>query len=370
MRVVLWVQHLLGTGHTVRAAAIGRALAAKGASVRMLLGAPPPSQVNFDGIEVLELPAVHATDGSFQRIETQDGADYATVADERASRILSVIEEVRPNILLTETFPFGRRKFAGELMPSIEAARAMGSVVAASVRDVLVRKPPPKERWMADMALRHFHRVLVHGDERFATLGESFGLASEVSELIRYTGYAEAGPVPESAENRLGVVVSAGGSGVGERLVKTAIEAAALGPADVPWRILVSKKLEHHLPAWRANAPAHSVLEPNRPDFRAVLASAALSVSQAGYNTVLDALLAGPRMILVPFAVHEETEQTDRAAALAARGLARVLSEAVLSPKALASAVKNALREPLPRTPTIDINGARRSAEILFADAR
>ncbi|MEO1102876.1 MAG: glycosyltransferase, partial [Pseudomonadota bacterium] len=100
-----------------------------------------------------------------------------------------------------------------------------------------------------------------------------------------------------------------------------------------------------------------------------LIGRARLSISQAGYNTVLDVLCAGPRMIFLPFAVHEETEQTDRAAALAARGLATVLAESA-SPETLASAVAQALAGPLPVPPAIDRDGASHSARILKADAR
>ncbi len=80
-------------------------------------------------------------------------------------------------------------------------------------------------------------------------------------------------------------------------------------------------------------------MEPNRPDFRALLGHAALSVSQAGYNTALDVLAAGVRAIFVPFAAHDETEQTDRARALAARGLATVIAEHELTAERLAATV-------------------------------
>ncbi|MBZ4138289.1 hypothetical protein JYG56_22835, partial [Escherichia fergusonii] len=59
-----------------------------------------------------------------------------------------------------------------------------------------------------------------------------------------------------------------------------------------------------------------------RKDFPSLLRGAALSISQAGYNTVCDVLRAQCRSILVPFTAGGETEQTVRANRLAALGLA------------------------------------------------
>ena len=368
MRALVWVQHLLGTGHTVRAAGIAHALRATGYKVTLALGAPAPSTLSLEGLDTLALPPVAATDGSFRTIIAPDGTDYDALAATRADLLVRFVAEKRPEIVLTETFPFGRRRFAAEILPMVEAARARGATVAASIRDVLVRKPAAKEAEMARIAREFYDAVLIHADPALVRLEDSFAAADSLGDLIRYTGFVDGGATAaHSAGQRSGVVVSAGGSGVGAALVGAAVAAAALGDAGLPWHILVPHALGDRLAGWRAAAGPNVTLELNRPDFRALLAAAEVSVSQAGYNTVLDVLGAGPRMIFVPFAAHEETEQTDRAAALAARGLASVIAEDVLTPEALADAVAAALSRPLPAPPPIDRDGATRSAAILCA---
>ena len=89
-----------------------------------------------------------------------------------------------------------------------------------------------------------------------------------------------------------------------------------------------------------------------------------VSVSQAGYNTVLDILAARARAVLVPFAAERETEQLLRAEALAERGIAALVRESELSPENLAQAIeRTAAREPA--TLTIDTEGAARSARLI-----
>ncbi|UOM33453.1 glycosyltransferase family protein [Acuticoccus sp. I52.16.1] len=373
-RVVIWVQHLLGTGHTVRAAAIGRALAARGAEVTLVLGAVPPPTLTLDGLRTVQLEPVLATDATFTTLRTADGRSYADVAGERAAAFAAAVARAAPDVLLLETFPLGRRAFRAEIDPVLRALPAPRPVVATSVRDVLVRKSPVKAAEMAELARRTADLVLVHADPRFVTLADSFPAANLIEDRIRYTGFVHGAAAAPSADAGPGegtgeTIVSCGGGAVGQALVEAAIGAAAYDTATA-WRILVPQGLAAHLPAWRAAAGGNVLLEPNRPDFRVLLGRAALSVSQAGYNTALDVLAAGVRAIFVPFAAHDETEQTDRARALAARDLAAVIAEADLTPGRLAAMVAAAKAAPPPDRPDIDLDGADHAAAILMEVAR
>lgn len=369
MRVIIWVQHLLGTGHTVRAAAIAHALRERGADVTLALGARPPATLDLAGLDVLPLHPVAATDGSFNVIVDEAGTAYEALAERRLEALAAHLREKGANVVLTETFPFGRRRFAAELMPLLAEARAGGARVLSSIRDVLVRKSAAKENEMAAIARKTYDGVLVHADPHFVRLGDSFLPAERLEDLIHYTGFVDGGAKVVPGARREGVVVSAGGSNVGAALVAAAIAAAGRLDRAIPWHILVPQALAAEMDGWRAAAGPNVRLEFNRPDFRALLGGAALSVSQAGYNTVLDVLAAGPRMVFVPFAAHEETEQTDRAAALARRGLAHVLAECDLTPGRLAEIVRAALGEDLPDPPPLDRDGAARSAELILAGA-
>jgi hypothetical protein len=107
------------------------------------------------------------------------------------------------------------------------------------------------------------------------------------------------------------------------------------------------------------------MVERARPDFRQVLSRSTLSISQAGYNTVVDLLRAGTRAVLVPFEAGHETEQRLRAERLQARGLARVIPEADLSTEHLVETVRAALLDPPPASHTVRLDGAERSVELI-----
>ena len=87
-------------------------------------------------------------------------------------------------------------------------------------------------------------------------------------------------------------------------------------------------------------------LDRHRRDFDALFANSLLSVSQAGYNTVVEGLWLGKPMVLVPFETASETEQRIRAERLASLGLAEVVLEKGLTASSLARAIDAAIRRP------------------------
>ena len=95
-----------------------------------------------------------------------------------------------------------------------------------------------------------------------------------------------------------------------------------------------------------------------------------MSVSQAGYNTVLDMLRTRARSVLVPFEGHGETEQLSRARRMESLGRARVVAERQLSPAALAAAIDAAAASGPPGPAHFRFDGARIAARWLLDKAQ
>jgi predicted glycosyltransferase len=108
------------------------------------------------------------------------------------------------------------------------------------------------------------------------------------------------------------------------------------------------------------------VLERFRQDFPALMAAARLSISQAGYNTVMDILSSGSRALVLPFAEGGESEQTLRARLLAKRGLLSLM-EPPFEPAALARAIDAAADMPRPQRARVDLDGANATARHVVA---
>jgi predicted glycosyltransferase len=373
-RVLFHVQHLLGVGHLRRAELLAEAMCAAGLDVTVALGGAPVPDVPFAGVRTIALPPAHIAGEDFGMLLDADGnaVDDAWKA-RRAEALLALFRSLRPDIVLLELFPFGRRQFRFELLPLLQAARETTPrpLVAASVRDILVsaRKPGRAEEAVA-IARSFLDAILVHADPRVVAFGATFPLADHLASLIRYTGYvAPPPPAITSAEGVGEIVVSAGGGAVGSPLLFAALAAR---PATIvrgaTWRFFTGPNLSDadfaHL---AAAAGPNTIVERFRPDFSARLANAALSISQAGYNTVMDILRARVPAVVVPYETPSETEQRLRADLLAARGLLGIVPAGSLTPATLATGIDAAIRRGKPSASEVDLDGANKTADTLLS---
>ena len=156
----------------------------------------------------------------------------------RGELLLRTLRTLRPGVVFVELFPFGRAKFARELVPLLELAREGGAMTACSLRDILVTGRDDQaghDERACRLANAHLDAILVHSDPRFARLEETFGAADQLTVPIRYTGFV-VGPTRSRPRERR-VVVSAGGGLVGEPLLAAAIEAQRIG-TGLPMRAI------------------------------------------------------------------------------------------------------------------------------------
>src|SRR5918994_7683784 len=222
MRVLFWVQHLLGTGHLKRAATLARALDQRGLNVMLVSGGPPAPWLVPDGVELVQLPWVRARDLAFSALVDADGRPIDDIfRAARRERLLACFTALEPRVVITEMFPFGRRAFRFELLPLLAAAAAARPRpwLVGSVRDILVPKPAPERySWMRDLVLTHYDRVLVHTDPALIPFELTFPYAGDLGARLLNTGYVdEAGPPAAPREG--GVVSARGGRGGGGLVV-------------------------------------------------------------------------------------------------------------------------------------------------------
>src|SRR4051812_11153438 len=276
MTVFFYVQHLLGIGHLKRAATLAQALRDAGFRVVLASGGVPVPSIPVD----VQLPPASAADSSFKGL--LDGARQPineAWKRRRAGALLGAWHAARADVLLVELFPFGRRQMRFELVPLLEDARRLAPrpLVVCSVRDLLQPRPE-REAEAAELALRYFDRILVHGDPQLAPFDLTFGAADRLAERLHYTGYIVA-PAPSDVDARSQVLVSAGGGAVGRRLLETALAARSQTLLrGAPWRLLAGVSAsDADFRALGRAADEGVVVERSRDDFQALLATAALS---------------------------------------------------------------------------------------------
>lgn len=369
--VMVYVQHLLGIGHVRRMALINQALQDQGLSITVASGGVPDKNLDFAASKVIQLsPCRTANTGFSGLVDPKGNALGDDWKEKRKSQLLAGFAEAAPKLLLIEMFPFGRRAFRFELIPLFEAAKEASVPIICSVRDLLVRKRDiRKTQWMRDTAREYLDAVLVHGDPKLFGFDRSFEYAEDISDLIDYTGYVapkvDASLSERGGADRHGVLVSAGGGAVGADLIRLAISSRVHSEKfnDVTWDIVAGPHFpSDQLELLRSQLPDGIVLHRFLSDFRERMAKAAVSVSQAGYNTLMDVLVTRTPAVMVPFAEGGESEQTERAGLLSKEGVISLLDLGGLSAQSLAKQIDNARHS---EGINISLDGAEKTAFII-----
>jgi len=375
--LLFYCQHSLGMGHLVRSLALAASLAARFRVVLLNGGKLPKGLAVPRGVEVVNLPPLGLD--AEGRLVSRDGRRTAERAKGlRRALIAETYRRTRPRVVLVELFPFGRKKFAGELLPLLEEARAEAPrrpLVVCSLRDILVGRRAEQQKHdarAAETANRYFDAVLVHSDPAFARLEESLGSYSQLAVPVHYTGFVLPAHEPAKGDTtKVGrqILVSAGGGLVGEKLFRAAVAAYPLlrETEGVTMKVVAGPFLPEV--AWqslRESARRLPGLSLRRfvPDLCAEMRRSAASVSQCGYNTALDILRAGVPALVVPFADGGEDEQSKRARRLESLGALRVAGQCELDPPRFAQELRGLLSF-CPSQSALDLRGADNSANII-----
>ncbi|MEH6473332.1 MAG: glycosyltransferase [Halopseudomonas sp.] len=386
-RVLFYVQHLLGIGHIKRASLLVRGWLDAGLDVTVVSGGEPFTQFGFEGAGLVQLPPVKARDSAFSGlVDAQGEAIDAEFKRRRVEQLLAALDSVQPQLLVIENYPFGRRQLRWELRPLLERAQQLSSKprIACSVRDILQRRSPERVDETVSLIDRFFDAVLVHGDRRFIPLESSFPRCQAFANKLHYTGYVTeelpSQPLQHSSDTDE-VVVSAGGGAVGFALMQTCLQALLrpelmrllVAPSQTyRWRFLlgpnVTDQQRQQLLALAGQVDpviAEVVVEPVRSDFSGLLQRCLVSISQGGYNTLMDLLAAGCAAVVIPFEGSGETEQLTRTERLAQLGYCQMVRESELNPESLVRAIGAIIAAPQPDQLGLDCGGAERSAQIL-----
>ena len=342
-----------------------------GLDVHLLNGGMPTPDIPSEG-HVVQLPALRALDEQFSVLVDADGKEIHTSWKENRCRILlDQFRNLRPDVVIIESFPFGRRQLRFELIPLLEEAKKakFKPLVVCSVRDIVQERPQKRLDETVETLRSYFDVVMVHGDPTLVRFEESFTDTALIADKLNYTGYVSQ-PLDQS-DSKVGlneVLVSGGGGAVSEPLLTTAAQAHQYSQLkDTKWRILVGPNTPHRVIESLSTAPNDTtIIERNRRDFLTLLHNCSVSVSQAGYNTVMDLLRTGARAVVVPFEGNGETEQRLRARKLRQFRIAEVVTEDILSPLSIAGAVDRSASKPRPKPNLFDLDGATGAARFVL----
>jgi predicted glycosyltransferase len=378
-QILIYVQHLLGIGHLRRAQALAKAMNAHGMFVTLVTGGMEIPDLHIGGGRLVQLPPLRAQDNSFKELVDENDQILTTaLKQQRRDLLLNLLVEVKPDAVITELFPLGRRKMKFELDPLLEAAQAMtpAPLILSSVRDILVHSTKKSKADEAIKRCEKYDHILVHSDENIIRLEQSYPDVKRISEKLIYTGFVADRPQGLGTTDASGeIMVSAGGGSQGAILYDCLLEMLTQFAAskaflkDHKWRILIGWLLPDEVfEAFVARGkmiPLDVIVERARPDFSARLYSCDLSISQCGYNTTMEVLRAKTKSLVVPFNDGGETEQDLRASMFSKAGRIEWVKTETITPQHLLTGIEKALSTQNPNDFSVGMNGDIESAEIV-----
>lgn len=383
-KIMFYCQHVLGMGHLVRSLEIVRAL--NEYDVYFLNGGELLPEVQIPpAIHVINLPPIKS-DSEFEGLQSADSTlPLEEIKKARLNLILLEFDRIQPEVLILELFPFGRKRFAFELVPLLARIRLLGgkTKVVCSLRDILVSKSDQTrhEEWVVALMNRYFDLLLVHSDPTFQTLDETFSQRQALACDIQYTGFvAQVSPppqtepleyIPNDPEGTPLIVVSIGGGRVGYELVECAIKASGQLTSSLPHRMVIftgpymSEKEYSNLQQLVRGKP-HIVLQRYTNQFLSYLNSADLSISMAGYNTCMNIVSTGIRALVLPFMGRGNEEQLIRTRKLEEQGKVIGLDPHKLDSDYLMKKIEESLRtSSCLKESYIDIQGAEKTSVLI-----
>jgi predicted glycosyltransferase len=388
LRLLLYSQHLSGTGHYIRTFEIARALAANHDVTLVEGGRNVPRRSHGVEINRLSLPQIYRATTGLAPVDS--GYDIGQIMQQRLRLLLDHVQSSRPDVLLIEHFPFSKHELRDEILPVIEMTRSCNvhARVICSARDIILHSrhdPRPDQHAATVLATldRYFDMLLVHADPAVCSLDDFIPWIRDAQIPIRHTGYVSETPATPDrycaelqrlvAKHDEFAIASAGGAG-GSGLIAACIR--HWNPADIhgiddghPLLVFVplTTQDEQIEELRRLAGKRPIIIKRFTPDFVDYLAASSCSISQAGYNTCANILETHKPALLVPDPAM--SDQPARARILADRGLALTLNAGNIDKACFAGSMSTLITSSQPPH-GIDLGGAGNTAcivEELFA---
>ncbi|MHB2167006.1 glycosyltransferase family protein [Alsobacter sp. R-9] len=233
-RVLIYSHDTFGLGHLRRSRAIANALVQSNpdASVVIVSGSPVIGSFEFgNGVDFIRVPGVvKLPNGDYTSLNLNLDLDEAVALRETIIRNAAVA--LKPDLVIVDKEPTG---FRGEIMPTLEAAKAWGARLVLGIRDVMDEPAllvPEWERKGAVDALRLYDDIWIYGLEDLYQPLVALDLPPEITRKFVYTGYLRRELPDEPNLARYPkltrgpfVLVTTGGGGDGEDLIDWVVSA-------------------------------------------------------------------------------------------------------------------------------------------------
>ncbi|WP_254742243.1 glycosyltransferase family protein [Alsobacter ponti] len=234
-RVLIYSHDTFGLGHLRRSRAIANALvqAEPDTSVVIISGSPVIGSFDFgNGVDFVRVPGVvKLPNGDYNSLNLNLDLDEAVAM--REAIIRSTAAMLQPDVIIVDKEPTG---FRGEIVPTLEAAKARGARLVLGIRDVMdepaLLVPEWERKGAVDAMVRYYDDIWIYGLEELYQPLAAIDLPEEVRRRMVYTGYLRRELPDEPNLTRYPkltrgpfVLVTTGGGGDGDDLLEWVLSA-------------------------------------------------------------------------------------------------------------------------------------------------
>lgn len=307
LKIILHCQYVYGIGHLVRTIELARGLS-KYFQVYLINGGE--SVPNFElpeTVKLIQLPAIYKEEHSDLLLSVDSSITIEECFQLRQIIIKQTLEDVKPDILVTEHFPFGLL-FEKEVIELITVVKKLNqsSNIVSSVRDIIEsRKGGKKDEYISELLNKWYDLILVHGDERLASLPLSFSKTAKVTVPIYHTGYIVRHiPKAQISVDYPLILASVAAGRLGNELLDALIDS----------HLLIKQKIKHKLILFSGafqkdfSRLKKKVCELHSEDvelylfdgkeYLKYLSNASLVISLGGYNSIVESVAAKKAMLV------------------------------------------------------------------------
>ena len=375
--LLYYCQSTDGLGGLGPALAIARRLAHRFRVVILNGGPPQPATTIPQDVEIVQLPPLQPVAGT-KRSARNTSMVWKRDQVTRAETIVSRFRALKPHVLLIETYPFGPRSLADELLPLIDAASGSPfnrPFIICSVKDIVSGNENGKEKQddkSAKLLEKNFDAVIVHSDPSFSRFQEFFQPRNALTTPIYHTGFVmqDRKSASRRAIKEKRVLVAAGSGSTGMALCQAAAEAhRILWEVDhLPMTIVAGADIPQ--PDWKKlklkvdGLPAIK-LRRSVADLGAEFAKVRWAVCQSDYVTAIDVLASGVAALLVPAHENSLSEQTIRAQRLSNWRAAQMLMPRHLNDASLANGIHQLVKF-RPLANSFNMDGAEITSNLVY----
>lgn len=306
-RILIHCQYVYGIGHFVRTVELARGLS-NFFQVNILVGGQfvpnfeLPLSVNF-----IQLPAIYKEEGLQCLTPVDDLITLEECFVKRGELIAQSVDNIKPDILITEHFPFGLL-FEDEVMGLIYKVKERNAAakIVCSVRDLIeTSKGGKNDEYICDLINNYYDLVLVHGDRKFAPLSSSFPRIVNITVPIIHSGYiVRSFPVIKINDSIPIILTSVAGGRLGNELLDAVINC----------HLKIKTKQKHKLILFSGAFQEDFQIQQERvaslqseditihifdsQHYRECLSCASLVISLAGYNSIIESVSMNKPMLV------------------------------------------------------------------------